>query len=500
MMPATMTSAGSAVEFERHREALDHVGAVAGDRSLRDRHHRTFSRAGVIFGDDDDEAGDREANQPANEQTRATDRLARDGSNLAPADNIGGRDREADNGQDAGDDEAPVERAHDGIVGAELDEERADDRGHDAGGADRERVHHRRNERRRVIEEDRGEHHRRDDRHRVSLEQVGGHAGAIADVVADIVGDGGGIAGIVLGNAGLDLADEVGAHVRALGENAAPESGEDRDQRSAETERDQSINRLPVRGAMAKKPRENAKIAGDAQKREASHEQAGHRARAEGDVETAGERFRRRLRGADVGAHRDVHADEAGCARQDGADGEADRHRPRKQEPKNDEHDDADGGDGHVLALQIGLRPFRHRAGNFLHARAAGIGRHQAVDRVDAVDDGKEPTDDYQAQQHARKPHCKAAGFSPRPVSGRLLPETAPRRNAMTAFCARFCDQSRAAAGPWRGSYTGRGRSGLPFRRPDLVADPQRVNLQASFGREQVGAHRDPAVPLLHPQ
>ena len=201
-------------------------------------------------------------------------------------------------------------------------------------------------------------------------------------------------------------------------------------------------------GPWPRTPRENAKIAGDAQKREASHEQAGHRARAEGDVETAGERFRRRLRGADVGAHRDVHADEAGGARQDGADGEADRHRPRKQEPKNDEHDDADGGDGHVLALQIGLRPFRHRAGNFLHARAAGVGRHQAVDRVDAVDDGKEPTDDYQAQQHARKPHCKAAGFSPRPVSGRLLPETAPRRNAMTAFCARFCDQSRAAAGP----------------------------------------------------
>ena len=46
---------------------------------------------------------------------------------------------------------------------------------------------------------------------------------------------------------------------------------------------------------------------------------------AEGDVETAGERLGRRLRGADIGAHRDVHADKAGGTRKDGADREADR-------------------------------------------------------------------------------------------------------------------------------------------------------------------------------
>ena len=92
-------------------------------------------------------------------------------------------------------------------------------------------------------EEDRGEHHRRDDRHRISLEQVGGHAGAVADIVADVVGDGRRIARIVLGNAGLDLADEIGADVRALGEDAAAETGEDRDQRGAEAERDQRVDR-----------------------------------------------------------------------------------------------------------------------------------------------------------------------------------------------------------------------------------------------------------------
>ena len=63
----------------------------------------------------------------------------------------------------------------------------------------------------------------------------------------------------------------------------------------------------------------------DAEEREAGDQHAGDGAGLEGDVEAAAERHGRGLRGADVGAHRDVHADEAGRARQDGADQEADR-------------------------------------------------------------------------------------------------------------------------------------------------------------------------------
>ena len=93
-----------------------------------------------------------------------------------------------------------------------------------------------------------------------------------------------------------------------------PSSGEDRDQRGAEAERDQRVNRLAIRGRVAERAGQNAEIASDAEKREPGDQQPGHRARAEGDVETAGEGFRRRLRSADIGAHRDVHADEAGGA------------------------------------------------------------------------------------------------------------------------------------------------------------------------------------------
>ena len=95
-MPATMTSAGSAVDFERDREALDHVGAVAGDGGLRDRHDRALAGAGVVFGDDDDEAGDHKPDKAADEEARAGDDLARDRADLAPADDIGRRDGETE--------------------------------------------------------------------------------------------------------------------------------------------------------------------------------------------------------------------------------------------------------------------------------------------------------------------------------------------------------------------------------------------------------------------
>src|SRR4029077_20759941 len=75
-----------------------------------------------------------------------------------------------------------------------------------------------------------------DDGDLVALEDVGGHAGTVADVVADIVGDGGGVARVVLGDAGLDLADQVGADVGRLGIDAAADSHEQGQQGAPESE------------------------------------------------------------------------------------------------------------------------------------------------------------------------------------------------------------------------------------------------------------------------
>ena len=70
----------------------------------------------------------------------------------------------------------------------------------------------------------------------VGFEDVGSHAGDVPDVVPDIVGDHAGVAGVVLGNAGLDLADEVGPDVGGLGEDAAADPVEERDERGAHRE------------------------------------------------------------------------------------------------------------------------------------------------------------------------------------------------------------------------------------------------------------------------
>ena len=135
------------------------------------------------------------------------------------------------------------------------------------------------------LQQQRGQHHGGADGDDIGLEQVGGHAGAVADVVADVVGDHRRVARIVLGNAGLDLADEVGADVGGLGEDAAAETREDRDQRGAEGERDERLDHgavLAADGVAAgsdQVPVEHR----DREQREAGDQHAGDRAGAEGE-------------------------------------------------------------------------------------------------------------------------------------------------------------------------------------------------------------------------
>ena len=105
----------------------------------------------------------------------------------------------------------------------------------------------------------------------------------------------------------------------------------------------------------------------DAEQRETGDQHAGDGARLERDIEAFGERLRGGLRGADVRAHRDVHADEAGRTGEHRTDQEADRHKCAEQDPQPDEDDRADDRDRHVLAFEIGLRAFGDRGGDLLH-------------------------------------------------------------------------------------------------------------------------------------
>ena len=85
--------------------------------------------------------------------------------------------------------------------------------------------------------------HRADDRTDEGLEKVGAHAGDVTDVVTDVVGDDSGVAGVILGEAGLDLADEVGADVRGLGVDAAADTREERDRGGTHRESGDDVDR-----------------------------------------------------------------------------------------------------------------------------------------------------------------------------------------------------------------------------------------------------------------
>src|SRR5262249_37257295 len=148
-------------------------------------------------------------------------------------------DNEADDADDRAEDEALVDGLHgflDVALVAGLDRVGADDRADDADGPDEQGENHALVAERRVAKD-----HGGDDGDLVAFEDVGGHAGAVADVVANVVGDGGGVTRIVLGDVGLDLADEVGADVGGLGVDAAADTHEQGQERAAEAEAEQGL-------------------------------------------------------------------------------------------------------------------------------------------------------------------------------------------------------------------------------------------------------------------
>ena len=225
---------------------------------------------------------------------------------------------DADDGDDAGGEEATVDRLQGvGLALLGLHGVDAEDGGDDADGPGGQREHEAEGgvqaggREGRDAEDDGG-----DQGDLVALEEVGGHAGAVAHVVAHVVGDGGGVAGVVLGDARLDLADEVGADVSGLGEDAAADPEEQGEQRATEAEADEDRRA----GVL-----EDGDDDGGAEQAQAHREHAGHAAGAERDPQGVGERVA--LGGgrrADVAAGGEGHADVAGEAGQERTGDEGD--------------------------------------------------------------------------------------------------------------------------------------------------------------------------------
>ena len=305
--------------FHRHTQAGNDVGAVPGGRGRRDVRHRLVLRAGVVLGHPHDHPGQQQPDQRAAPQV---DRAVAEAGHQLRGDWV-----ERGRSQYRGNDHTLVQRAHDRAALLHLDEQRADDRGDDRYRAQQQRVQH--GVRADLFSHQAAEEHGRDHGYRVSFEQVGGHAGAVAHVVAHVVRDHGRIARVVLGNAGLDLADQVRAHVRTLGKDAAAQARKNRDQRAAEGQADQRMQR---QFAMHAHLVQHDPVAGHAEQGQPDHQHAGDRAAAKRNVHRRAEPVTRRLRRTHIGAHGDIHADIAGGARKNRAEQKADRRRPVEKE------------------------------------------------------------------------------------------------------------------------------------------------------------------------
>ena len=231
-----------------------------------------------------------------------------------------------DDGQQGRHPVAAVEHVHRVFVFLAADEEDRDDRRQQPEGADDEReedpgLRVRPAGRRRDGVDADAQDHRADVLGGGRFEQVRATAGAVADVVADEVGDDARVARVVLGDALLDLADEVRADVGGLGVDAAAELGEQGDERGPEAEADDEERRLGD-GDLADEGRVEGEDAPHAEERQRDDEEARDGAAAHRDLDRLDEAAPGGRRRPDVGLDGDEHADDPRGHRARGADEE----------------------------------------------------------------------------------------------------------------------------------------------------------------------------------
>jgi hypothetical protein len=203
----------------------------------------------------------------------------------------------------------------------------------------------------------------RNDRAAVALEQVGAHAGHVAHVVAHVVGDHGRVAGIVLRDAELDLAHQVGAHVSRFGVDAAPYAREQGDGAGAKAEAGDVLD-VAVEEDVEQ---------GHAQQAEADHSHTHHRAAAEGHPQAFVQAATGGCGGAHIGPYGYVHTQITGCARCDGAGDEGDGCLPVEEDGDDNRYHRDESGEEGILPLQESRRAFLDGVGDLPHLVGACV-------------------------------------------------------------------------------------------------------------------------------
>ena len=229
------------------------------------------------------------------------------------------------------------------------------------------------------------------DRAAVGLIEVSAHAGHVTHVVTHIVGDGSGVAGIVLGDTGLYLTDEVGAHVSGLGIDTAAHTGKQRLCRGSHSEGQhgggdyhQFLGTVSIDKMIQDEiPYRNI------QQAESHHRQTHDGTGAEGKLKTGVERAAGGIGSPAGSVGGGLHSDETGQAGEESSGEECKGHPPvldsetvgkdGKEDGQNDEHD------GHhlVLLLEIGHGALADVGGNLTHGgRTLVLLEHPSIEII----------------------------------------------------------------------------------------------------------------------
>ena len=210
-----------------------------------------------------------------------------------------------------------------------------------------------------------------------------------------------GLRGSSLRNSGFHLSDQIASDVGALGEDAAAESSEDRDQRRSESESHEGVDddaALRIELTL-----EQSVVGGDSEQSESGDEETGDRSGAEGDFESVVETHRRGLSGSGVGSHRNVHADESRRPGKNRSESES-RCDVESEDREDDREDDRSGDrDRLVLPSQIRLSAFLHRGGDAFHGVVSGV-------RLENRGGGDRAVGDRQQAAQKNRKHQRRSG------------------------------------------------------------------------------------------
>ncbi len=237
-----------------------------------------------------------------------------------------------------------------------------------------------------VIEHVCDKNDRRGNRAYIAFQQVGPQSGNVADVVADVIRDGGGIAGVILGNMGFGLADQISTHIGRFGIDTAADPVEQRDHRTAERiprdghgEGDKGnperilIDHEILGIELTHRLPEHQIDRGHAQQRKTRDRQAHDRPALERDFQCTPDRFgHARLVGdPHVGDRRDLHADVAGRRAHDCTGQEGDADIPGDHQAEQDRNAGRRDRDDPVFVFDERPGAIRDDVGQFPHAVGA---------------------------------------------------------------------------------------------------------------------------------